>query len=367
MLTIHDTNSSQSGMPLRRWKRAILLCLVACSANLGCEAEPASNSTSKETPAAAGKKNSTAKTAKKSSIPKVTQDADGRKSLDGIPYDVWFDDPLSIVANTTVAPKPVDSGSSSPDTKSPAPAPGTSPEPTVAATSGDGDWANYIATEQLLEETKKLRNHLKGLLQTQVQYGENFEVIKMDGAVMAALAGIVTEVNDTVNWKANAPYIRDYGWELVDSAKGLGKPNYDKTGAAYENMQAVFSGSIPAGASEPAAHRPFPEVAPRYYVMKRMKLAYNALKLNINTEEKLKSAQEEALHEAMVLAALTKVVSLKDYGSADESDYQQFMQEILQQCQTAIAAVKDQQFDKFSESLNVIDKACLNCHSQYKE
>ena len=105
----------------------------------------------------------------------------------------------------------------------------------------------------------------------------------------------------------------------------------------------------------------------RYYVMKRMKLAYNALKLNINTEDKLKSEQEQALHEAMMLAAMTKVVSLKDYDSADEPDYQEFMQQILQNSQTAIAAIKDQQFDKFSEALSVIDKACLNCHSAYKE
>jgi hypothetical protein len=208
---------------------------------------------------------------------------------------------------------------------------------------------------------------LKGLLQTPANFSEGFETVKMDGTVLAALAGIVGQSSEDVNWKANAPYVRDYGWEICESAKGPGKPNYDKTQMAYENMESVFSGSIPPGAAEPAPERPFPETASRYYVMKRMKQAYSALKLNINTDEKLKSDQEDALHEAMVLAAMTKVVSLPDYDSADEPEYQQFMQEILQNCQAVISAVKDQQFDTFSEALSAIDKACLNCHSQYKE
>jgi hypothetical protein len=101
--------------------------------------------------------------------------------------------------------------------------------------------------------------------------------------------------------------------------------------------------------------------------MRRMKLAFDALKLNINTEAKLKSDAEQAEHEVMMLAALSKMVSTKDYSSADEAEYQQFMQEILEKCQAAMNAVKDQQFSAFSESLNSIDVTCKNCHSQYKD
>ncbi len=367
MHAMRDAVPCHEGKSKRPVTWSMIACLAAITACLGCQAQSTAPGPSKTAPTVTGKNSAAEKSTKKSGGPNVTQDASGKKFLDGIPYDVWLDDPLAVVANTAAVPTPADSGNSPAVTKTapPSTTPETKPDSPVAA--GSGDWAEFIATEQLLEETKKIRNHLKGLLQTQAAYNENFEVVKMDGAVMAAFAGIVTEVSDSVNWKANAPYIRDYGWDLVDSAKGLGKPNYDKTNAAYENLQSVFSGSIPAGAAEPSAKRPYSEVAPRFYVMRRMKLAYNALKLNINTEEKLKSAQEEALHEAMVLAALTKVVALKDYNSADEPDYQQFMQEILQQCQVAVTAAKDQQFDKFSAALNVIDKACLNCHSAYKE
>lgn len=354
----------------REHKAFAVVLIGVCAVFAGCQMNtPPSGRNEPGEHKANGKRSPAVKTPRESRSPRVTKDDDGRKFLDGIPYDVWFDDPLAVAANSAVVTTPIETGVASP-TKNTSAAPTPTevkPEPAVSAPAGGDDWSAYISMDQLLEESKKIRNQLKGLLQTQAAYNENFEVIKMDGAVMAALAGIVAQAGDGVNWKEKAPYIRDYGWELVDSAKGLGKPNYEKTNTAYENMQSVFDGSIPAGAAEPASSRPFPEVAPRYYLMKRMKLAFNALKLNINTQEKLKSEQDMALHEAMILAALTKVVSLKDYGSADEPEYQQFMQEILQQCQAAMASIKEDEFSRFSEALNVIDKACLNCHSQYKE
>lgn len=299
----------------------------------------------------------------------VTVDEKGRKSLDGIPYDVWFDDPLAVAGDSAAVTSPkivtsepqVASLSTPTTTSSPEP---KSPEQTET---GSEAWADFIDPDQLVDETKKLRNQLKGLLQTLATYNEGFETVKIDGAVLAALATIATELPGDMSWKSNAPYIRDYGWEIVESAQGLGKPNFDKARLAYENLQAVFSGTIPVDATEPASERPFPDIAPRVFLMKRMKLAFTSLKMNINTAEKLSSEQDEALHETMVLAALTKVVSLKDYTSADEPDYQNFMQVILTNCQSAITAVKDQQFDQFSNALNVIDKACLNCHSAYKE
>jgi hypothetical protein len=337
-----------------------LACLLALMAVLGCGGQPAG----KETAESSGqKKPGGGKKSSKKGDAQVTHE-DGKKFIDGIPYDVWFDDPLAVAANSA-AVTPSDTGSPAPETVAKTDTPAKTEEKPDAAAAG-GDWSAYIATEQLQEEAKRVRNQLKGLLLTQKEYGENFEVIKMDGAVISALAGIVAESGDGVNWKANAPLIRDYGFDIFESAKGLGKPNYDKTNAAYENLQSVFSGSIPAGAPESEPKRPFADVASRYYLMKRMKLAFEALKLNINTEGKLKSDQEQALHEVMVLGTLTKVVTLDGYSSSDEAEYQGFTQGIVQQSREALQAVKDQDFPKFQDALNKIDKSCLECHVQYK-
>ena len=218
----------------------------------GCQSQSAPTTTTTDAPpsqpAAEGKQTVAANPGKSPAKTLVTEDGDGHKSIDGIPYDVWFDDPLAIAANSATVPSPGGTEVAANTTTSPPP--DTNPEPkteTPAPSAAAGnDWTAYIAPEELQEETKKIRNHLRGLLQTPANYTESFEEVKIDGTVMAALAGIVEQSKEEdVNWKPNAPYIRDYGWELVDSAKGPGKPNYDNTQAAYENMQSVFSGSIP--------------------------------------------------------------------------------------------------------------------------
>jgi hypothetical protein len=337
----------------------LLIGLIA-----GCEMKSGSAKTADSKEHASPKKSSSGKKPAKRGEPKVTTQ-DGKKFLDGIPYDVWYDDPLAVVANNATVASPENAtGDAPPATTSDS---ATKPETTKpAASAPGGDWASYIAADQLQEESKRIRNQLKTLLQTQATYNSDFEVIKMDGAVVAALAGVVLEGGDGINWKPNAGYIRDYALQIFESAKGLGKPNYDATNAAHENLQSVFSGSIPAGATEPMPTRPFADVANRFYLMRRMKLAFEALKLNINTDVKLKSEQEQALHESMILTALAKIIMTDGYSSADEAEYQQFAKEMIERCMEATQAVKDQDFSKFQDAINKIDKTCGECHVQYR-
>lgn len=347
----------------KSWTFLVGLCLL--SATCGCGVQPNATPAANNPAASVPQKSNPEKSSARRAESKVTEQ-DGRKFLDGIPYDVFFDDPLAVVADTqTVAsvstPKP---NSPLPPTAETNPTPPVV-KPTAAATSPD--WSTYIAMDQLQDESKRIRNQLTALLQTPAAFSADFEVVKMHGAVMAALALIVSEAGDGVNWKTNAAHIRDYGAEIFEAAKAPGKPNFDQTSRAFENLQSVFNGSIPADAPASAAARPYPEVASRYYVMRRMKLAFDALKLNINTADKLKSEQDAALLESMMLAAMTKIVSSKDYSSADEPEYQAFMREMLANCQAATTAVKEQQFDALANALNAIDVVCKNCHSQYKD
>ncbi len=299
----------------------------------------------------------------------VTEDESGRKFLDGVPYDVWFDDPLSLVENSTatVGSSPSATDSSAPLDTPPAQPPDTSVEkPPAAGSSSVDDWEAFITAEQLQEETKKIRNQLKTLLQTPGVYSGEFEQVKLDGAVLAALAVIGAEQKESLSWKQNALYIRDYTAELFEAAKGPGKANYDKSRSAFENLESVWSGSIPVGAAEPAPDRPLNEVASRFYLMRRMKVAFEALKSNINTAAKIQSEQDLALQETAVLSALSQVVSREGYTSTDEPEYQEQIQSMIQSALQGIKAVKEADFPGFQDAMNRIEKTCNECHVQYR-
>ena len=86
---------------------------------------------------------------------------------------------------------------------------------------------------------------------------------------------------------------------------------------------------------------------------------------NINTEAKLKGESEAIVHEAMVIAALGKIVAADGYSSADEADYQQFANALINGAKDAAAAAKDQNFQKFTDSMNKVNKSCEQCHANY--
>lgn len=284
----------------------------------------------------------------------------GPKKKEGIPLDIiFFDEPLNVIKdNSTVA------------VAAPATTPATGavkPMEQPAAASGGGAiaWNELLPADVLQAEAKKIMNRSKGWLQGQGTYNGNYKDIAVDGSVMAALAGVAIDTTGEVGWKANAPYIRDFGFELSEGATGLGKDNYEKSKLAFEKLESIFSGSVPADAKKADPKRPFHETAGREGLMKRIDKAKNWMRDNINTEAKLKGEGDAIVHEAMVIAALGQIVATEGYVSADEEDYQQFAKALIGGAKEAATAARDQNFQKFEDSMNKVNKSCEQCHASY--
>ena len=291
-------------------------------------------------------------------------DADGRKWLGDIPLDVFYDDPLAVVADSAkvaaTAPMNSDAGNT--------PAPTTTEKPaadTTTASAGMGsDWKDMISIEQVQAETKRIRNHLTVALQSAGTYNGHYKELQVDGAVMAALANIVASHPESITWKPNAKFIRDYGQQLSEAATALGKEAYEKSQTASEKMTAVLDGNAPSD-DNVAPQRPFGEVANRAGVMKRIEKASEWMRTNIATENKFKSELEQIQTEATIIATLGKVVVDPSYESAGEDDYKGWAQNLIDGARDAVQSTQDQAFPKFQSAINKINKACQDCHASY--
>jgi hypothetical protein len=285
----------------------------------------------------------------------------GRKFVGDIPYDVFFDDPLSVVADSTSVAAPA-----APDMKTPSQA--APAEATPVAAGGVPDWKTYLTGDDIQSEIKTVRNHLNSSLQTLGTYNGGVKDIAIDGAVVSALARILSETSEEASWKKNAGLVEDYGlqiWEAASGSNSLGKESYEKVQAATEQLVAVLSGNVPADAKTPPADRKFSEIAHRKGMMKRIEKASEYLRANINTEGKLKGEQEKILHEAALIAAFGKACAIPSYESADEEDYQKYAGDLVGGAMEVQGAAKDQSFDKFQMGINKIQKACTDCHADY--
>ena len=344
--------------------------LMLASVIAGCGSKPAA-------PATAEKEAPPQKTAAKSKEPSRAADSGAvaskssssggvRKSSRGIPYDAFFDDPLGEANNAAVAPNAVAVAKPDGNAGEPAAKP-TTDAAKPAASGGDTAWADFISIDVVQNETKKVRNDLTASMKGPGDFNKKCKEIGWDAALLAGLAGIAIEHGEAASWKANAHYVRDFSSDLSNAAVGPGKEYYDKSKVAYEKLAAVFGGSIPADAGEVVPKRPFHESADRAGVMKRIEKASEWLRLNINNEAKLKSEQETIQHEAMLIAALGKIIATEGYADAEEAEYQKYATDLIAGGKEAGDAAKDQNYKQFTDAINKIGKSCTECHPKYAQ
>ncbi len=288
-----------------------------------------------------------------------------RKSSRGIPYDAFFDDPLGEANKAAVVPAAVANAKPDANAGEPAAKPATDVAK-PAAGGGSTAWADFISIDVIQAETKTVRNDLTAWMKGPGDFNKKCKEISWEAALLAGLAGIAIEHSEAASWKANAHYVRDFSSELSSAAEGPGKEFYDKSKVPYEKLTAVFGGSIPADAGVVPAKRPFHETSERGGVMQRIEKASEWLRLNINTEAKLKSELETIQHETMLIAALGKMTSLAGYDGTEEADYQKYAADLIAGGQEAGAAAKDQNYKQFTDSINKIVKSCTECHPKYR-
>lgn len=354
------------------WAPVALLLAAFLTAH-GCSSKKEPVVTEPEPAATAApkpKKTAKPQPAKKSeAAPKSASDS-GRKMVGDIPLDVWFDDPLAIARNNTptggAAPAiAANAPTATPTAPPPKPAAGAG-EMASAAGAGGGDWKSVISGEEINSEAKKIRLRLKDGLQSVGKYNGHYKEMRIDGAVLAALAQIAGAHPDSISWKDDAKYVRDISSELSSSAKGLAQANYDPTKAAFEKLDSLLLGNKPPDLAEAASTVPFSEIASRSYLMGRIDRGYNWLKSNINNEETFKKEKDAIIQEASVLAALGKVIGSEGYDAYDEEDYQKLIQDFIKANLDVVNAAKNDSYPEFDSALGRSAKSCTECHMSYR-
>ncbi len=195
---------------------------------------------------------------------KVHTDAQGRKWLGDVPYDVFFNDPLAVAAEGGTpavarqaalrrlggSDKPSAEGgrSFSRAGSKPASRP-ASRKPEAAA---GRDWNALIEMDVLDAEVKRIRNELAAQLQSVPKYNSHFQEIAIAGTTLAAVAEIVAEHPGSVSWKPNAPFVRDLAAKIHDAASAPGGPAFQATKTPYEQLVDVLDGNLPAGVPVPS-------------------------------------------------------------------------------------------------------------------
>jgi len=308
----------------------------------------------------------------------VHTDAKGKKWLGDVPYDVFFDDPLSVAAEGKGKASSTESPAreSTPKTSSggaTSTIPPTSSHESAAvdpkkraSDRADNDWKRLVDIDVLDAETKRIRNDLTAQLQSISKYNGHYKEIAVSGATLAAVAGIVAEHPDAASWKKDAAIVGVLGAQIHDASKALGSPAYQATKTPYEQLIDVLDGNVPAGIKPPEARRAFAQVANRGGLMQRMDRSFQWLKKSVSTGAQLKKEGTRALHESEMLAALSRVIGVGHYDSGEDAKYQGHSDELRKAAESIVAAVKSDDANAFGNAMTRVQKRCDACHADFR-
>lgn len=290
------------------------------------------------------------------------------KWIGKIPYDVFYDQPLTVAADSTVIGEAVPTSPGTPVEATPAMSPGTPTETSSAATgtaTATVNWAEILPMPILLEELKTIRTRLTTNLQTVATYNKSAEAIALDGSIVAALGAITTVHPEADTWKDRGKLIRDLGFAIYSSSGEVGRTAYQSTEEPFLKLQTAMDGGAVDGlAAEEFV--PFSDVAYVSEMMKRIETTFNNLKSNINTEARMKESPELVLRDLHMLTALGTLMGTESYDNADVKLYQTYVSAFVGGARKSLESVKTENYEGFREGLNEIQTTCAECHQHYR-
>ena len=295
----------------------------------------------------------------------------GPKSIDGIPYDVFFDKPLSIAANTqtgtaantAVAANDTSKGTPAADTPMPA-------KETPKATGG-ASLKDIIDKDSLTSEIKNVRNYLAGKTASVSTYNSSLLEIAPEAATLAVLAVAVTKHPDDFSWKKNAKYVRDLSWkigEITLSKDGKTKNSYDEVAETFAKIDDILKGSEPAGLPDAEADKAFGDAVGGNLVaiMKRIKKSEEVLKSTVSSEAGLKKDAEKAAQEGAVLTFLGSILSAPGFGWDGDAEFESFAKPLIEGGKQITEAAKSGNYPLYGEGIIKVSKSCNDCHPKFK-
>ena len=344
----------------------LLVSIAGCGgSNEGVAKGPAANNESKPKPEKGDSKRP------KTDGTKTEGTAGGPKSIDGIPYDVFFDKPLTVAANTqtgtaastTVAANDASKGTPAVDTPMP-----TKEAPKAA---GGTSLKDIIDKDSLSNEIKNVRNYLAGKTASVSAYNSSLLEIAPEAATLAVLAVAVMKHPDDFSWKKNAKYVRDLAWkigEITLSKDGNTKNSFDAVAEAFAKIDDILKGSEPAGLPDAEAEKTYGDAVGSNLVilMKRIKKSEEVLKSTVSSEAGLKKEAEKTAQEGAVLAFLGSILSDGGFGWDGDAEFAGYAKPLTEGGKLINEAAKSGNFALYGEGIIKVSKSCNECHPKFK-
>ncbi len=281
-----------------------------------------------------------------------------------LPDDVFFKDPLAIAANRSRVPgldPPKEIVKDDPGmNETPAAATET---PSVDKTV---DWAALLPADMLVAEANRIRERFTPKLASVATFNSSLLDVPPYAAELAALGGIATEHSGNIPWKTNAKYVRDLSGAMNSDQLQRGQKSYEQVKVPFDKVATILGGKRPEGLPEADDATDFAVSVDFGFLMRRFEAGQNSLKTNGGSEAAFKQNAADLIRETRVLAALSKVIAVDDYGYGDDKRFQGYATQMTAAALAAASAAEKGDFAAFDLQSSNLAQSCVKCHADYR-
>lgn len=247
------------------------------------------------------------------------------------------------------------------------PVAGTGASPTTTGGDSSYAWSKLADADVIETEIKRQLPALQPLVATPAAFkGGGYQECRNRFIWLATLFSIAGDYDDDVRWK--------------DSAEGLGQL-YARAGAnckvgtdqsfreaqmRVEDLAELVQGGRPdVPAAKPDVG--WDQLTDRTPLMKRMEMSLGeGISPKASDKRSLSANSEDIHHEAQLMALMAEVILQPGIDYADEETYRQHGTQLRDASVALSQAVDLESFDAARAAIGNMQKACSNCHDEWR-
>lgn len=232
----------------------------------------------------------------------------------------------------------------------------------------DHKWSTLISAEAIEDEIKAQQIRLSEAVSSPERFKSgDYQVARVHLGILTALFAIDAEHDEPVRWKREAPAVRDALARAAAAASVGSNEAYQESQARAQDIELLIRGN-PSAFPAPSRTWDWSKFSERAGLMKRLEQAQKTGLSGVGARGSNLARNADAWsREAQLIAALAEIIGREEQDPSEAKAYREHADAMRSGAVALREAIERKSAEQMRTSLMEINKACDNCHADFRD